>query len=185
MRKSLKNNWESFWYEKQDIDQVYSNTERIRNNLKKVTTLTNKNILEIGAGTGRDSLYMVSEGCSLFLLDYTQSSLEIIRKLIPQTASAFPIGGDAFALPFSDRSFDVVFHQGLLEHFRKEDATKLLIENIRVLKPDGYLLVDVPQRYHIYTIIKHVLIFFNSWFAGWEREFSLNELQTILQALNL
>jgi len=42
------------------------------------------------------------------------------------------------------------------------------------------LLVDVPQRYHIYTLIKHFLIFFNKWFAGWETEFSIKQLKKLV-----
>jgi len=45
--------------------------------------------------------------------------------------------------------------------------------------------VDVPQRWHIYTIIKHILIALNSWFAGWEREFSEREIRRILAGLGL
>ncbi len=33
-----------------------------------------------------------------------------------------PFGGDTFQLPFKDGSFDIIFHQGLLEHFRHEKA---------------------------------------------------------------
>lgn len=95
------------------------------------------------------------------------------------------VGGDAFELPFQDGTFDVVFHQGLLEHFREPQATNLLKENVRVLKPGGLLLVDVPQRYHIYTVIKHTLILLNAWFAGWEREFSVRELENKLRELGL
>ena len=87
--------------------------------------------------------------------------------------------GDAFALPFADGTFDVVFHQGLLEHFRNPDD--LIAENARVLKPGGYLLVDVPQRWHYYTVIKHLLIALRLWFAGWEREYSVAELEGMLR----
>jgi SAM-dependent methyltransferase len=95
------------------------------------------------------------------------------------------VGGDTFCLPFRDETFDIVFHQGLLEHFRPQQAEALLRENIRVLKKNGLLLVDVPQRYHIYTIIKHFLIAIDKWFAGWEREFSLGELRRNMERLGL
>ncbi len=188
MKQSTKLHWESFWQAKSNIHEVYSNADRILRNLRCVTNLRGKKILEVGSGTGRDSFPLVEYGGEVYQVDYSEHSLQIIKRLAQeQHLSVRLISSDAFALPFPDRTFDIVFHQGLLEHFRDQEAEQLLKENIRVLKPGGLLLIDVPQRYHIYTIIKHILIFFNRWFAGWEREFSIVELQRVLrtQGLNI
>jgi len=185
MKESTKKNWDDFWDQKSDTKEVYANTDRIRRNLARNMDLPGKRILEVGAGTGRDSFYMSQDGATLVLLDYSMNSLKIIRNNLPSTENIGAVGGDAFALPFPDNSFDAVFHQGLLEHFREQDAENLLKENIRVLKPGGLLVVDVPQRWHIYTVIKHVLIALNSWFAGWEREFSVRELRALLKELGM
>jgi len=186
LRQSTKSNWESFWKSKTDVHDVYSNADRILRNLSAVTDFKGKYVLEVGAGTGRDSFCLVKLGAEVVQLDYVESSLAIIRSLSDREGIRVHIvQGDAFSLPFPDLTFDVVFHQGLLEHFREDDAQKLLSENVRVLKKGGFLLVDVPQRYHVYTIIKHILIFFRHWFAGWEREFSVRELKGILRAHGL
>ncbi|PLX32057.1 MAG: class I SAM-dependent methyltransferase [Ignavibacteria bacterium] len=185
MKESTKQNWDDFWDQKADTKEVYANTDRIRRNLARNLPLDGARILEVGAGTGRDSFYMSKDGASLVLLDYSMNSLKIIRNNLPDTDGIGAVGGDAFALPFPDNSFDAVFHQGLLEHFRHDDALNLLKENVRVLKPGGLLVVDVPQRWHIYTVIKHVLIAMNAWFAGWEREFSVSELRNLLKTLGL
>jgi ubiquinone/menaquinone biosynthesis C-methylase UbiE len=185
MKESSKQNWESFWQEKSDTKEVYANTDRIRRNLLRHMDLNGKRVLEVGAGTGRDSFYMSKDGASLVLLDYSMNSLKIIRNGLPADAHITAVGGDAFSLPFPDESFDVVFHQGLLEHFREAEALKLLKENIRVMKTGGLLVVDVPQRWHVYTVIKHILIALNAWFAGWEREFSVRELRMLLKSLHL
>ncbi len=178
-KTSTRNHWEKFWRERKNIDEVYSNEERIYQNLKKITKFENKKILEVGAGSGRDSLKLFFDNAKVFVLDYAPQSLEIIQDLNKkQNASLQCIQADAFQMPFPDDSFDIVFHQGLLEHFR--DPLPLLQENIRILKPGGLLLVDVPQRYHFYTIIKHILIFFDKWFAGWETEFSIGELKKLM-----
>lgn len=182
-RSSTKKNWNDFWDRKQDIDEVYSNDDRIINNLKKITNFKGKRILEVGAGTGRDSLHFLNEGAEVFVLDYSPSAFKIINNLNENRKKIInPILADAFSIPCPDETFDIVFHQGLLEHFK--DPSKILRENVRVLKKDGILLVDVPQRYHVYTLIKHVLIFFNKWFAGWETEFSIHELHRLLEQNN-
>jgi len=185
-KESRKENWETFWREKEDVGQVYSNADRIARNLIRLGDLRDLKVLEIGAGTGRDSIPLLAHGARVFQLDYAENSLRILKRLaddnhLPVTI----IGGDTFRLPFHDESFDVVFHQGLLEHFRHPQAEALLRENIRVLKRGGYLLVDVPQRYHVYTLVKHLLMSVNKWFAGWERSFSVGELKSVLQSLGL
>jgi ubiquinone/menaquinone biosynthesis C-methylase UbiE len=185
-KKSRREDWESFWEEKQEISQVYSNADRILRNLQRVTDLKGKRILEIGAGTGRDSFPLVQRGGIVYQLDYAEGSLRILKKLAAESnVEVRIVGGDAFRLPFRDGAFDVVFHQGLLEHFRSRQAEALLRENVRVLKVGGYLLVDVPQRYHLYTVAKRILIALNRWFAGWERSFSIRELRALLQSLGL
>ncbi len=185
MKESTKQNWDTFWDQKTDMKEVYANTDRIRRNLARNMDLKGKRILEVGAGTGRDSFYMSKDGAQLVLLDYSMNSLKIIRQELPDVDRISAVGGDAFALPFPDGSFDAVFHQGLLEHFREDAAKRLLEENVRVLKPGGLLVVDVPQRWHIYTVIKHALITLNAWFAGWEREFSARELRNLLKPLGM
>jgi ubiquinone/menaquinone biosynthesis C-methylase UbiE len=186
MKESRRSNWENFWDEKKDVHEVYSNSDRVVRNLSKIVDLKGKKILEVGAGTGRDSFPLVGHGAEVFQLDYSINSLRIMKRLADEEKiSVSIVGGDTFCLPFHDGTFDIVFHQGLLEHFRPQQAEALLRENIRILKKGGLLLVDVPQRYHIYTVIKHFLIAINKWFAGWEREFSVGELRGEMERLGL
>lgn len=185
-RESTKSHWDNFWSEKKEVHEVYSNDDRVLRNLRKIIDFKDKRVLEVGAGTGRDSFGMVAQGATVFMLDYSPNSLKIIKSLAEEEKiDVSPVGGNAFSLPFPDESLDVVFHQGLLEHFREQQADLLLKENIRVLKHGGLLLVDVPQRYHIYTVMKHMLIAMDKWFAGWEREFSVGELERLLRALGV
>jgi len=185
-KESTKLHWEKFWSDKKDFHEVYSNDDRVLRNVLSVTGLQGKRVLEVGAGTGRDSFGMVERGATVYMLDYSTNSLNIIKNIaVEAKVEVSPVGGNAFSLPFPNGSFDLVFHQGLLEHFREKEAENLLKENIRVLKSGGLLLVDVPQRYHVYTVMKHILIAIDKWFAGWEREFSVPELDKLLRSLGV
>ncbi|MBN2009238.1 class I SAM-dependent methyltransferase [candidate division KSB1 bacterium] len=179
-RISTKENWDEFWIRKHRVEDVYDNTDRIITNLTQITELNGKQILEVGAGTARDSFAMIDAGADVFVLDYSMPAFHIIKRLNQQRSSGvYPILADTFKIPVAENTFDIVFHQGLLEHFT--NPVELLKENVRVLKKDGLLLVDVPQRYHIYTVIKHILIFLNKWFAGWETEFTIRELESLVE----
>jgi len=178
-KKSTIDHWERFWKDKKEIAEVYSNDYRIYLNLTKATEIKNKKILEVGAGSGRDSFQLAQDTATVYVLDYSPQALQIVNNLNEQNeVSVYLIQGDAFQIPIPDNTLDIVFHQGLMEHFK--DPLALLKEQFRVLKPGGLLLVDVPQRYHVYTVIKHILIFFNKWFAGWETEFSIAQLKSLM-----
>jgi SAM-dependent methyltransferase len=128
-------------------------------------------VLEVGAGSGRDSLVLAREGAITIVLDYSPASLGLVQQQArAQQLPVHLVRADALAMPFRDGAIDVVFHQGLLEHFR--DPRPLLRENARITRRGGRVIVDVPQTFHPYTLMKQVLIACNAWFAGWETQFT-------------
>jgi SAM-dependent methyltransferase len=132
-------------------------------------------VLEIGAGTGRDTAALAALGHRALALDASPEALALSARAAPGLVGRGIVGGDAFHLPFPDATFDAVFHQGVLEHFGNPRA--LLAENLRVTVPGGLLVVDVPQRWHAWTALKRAAIRVDRWFAGWETEFSIDELE--------
>jgi SAM-dependent methyltransferase len=186
MQESRKEHWEAFWADADDLSlaDVYDNGGRILREIFAVCDPVGKRVLEVGAGTGRDSVALAKSGADVITLDYSPRSLELIQQASESAGVQIGmVGGDGLQLPFADDSFDVVFHQGLLEHFR--DPMVMLREHRRVLKRGGLLLVDVPQRWHYYTVGKHILMAFDKWFAGWETEFSVGELEELVRRADL
>ncbi|MCK4236488.1 MAG: class I SAM-dependent methyltransferase [Candidatus Krumholzibacteria bacterium] len=178
-RRSKKEHWDRFWERSDHIEEVYSNEGRVTKHITAVVQPEGKRVLEVGAGSGRDGILLAHRGAFVVSLDYSLSSLSVVSSQIDEKDSLVLCCGDAFALPFEDKTFDIVFHQGLLEHFRNPDD--MIAEHARVLRPGGYLLVDVPQRYHYYTVLKHIMILVGRWFAGWECEYSVGELERLLE----
>ncbi len=179
MRESTKEHWRDYWVTHADADELYSTEGRIVDQLSEVCPIRGQRILEVGAGSGRDSVTLVRMGGEVFVLDYVESSLAVIKGEAQKAGvSAHLVCGDATMMPFRDGALDVVFHQGLMEHFR--DPSTLLEENKRVLVKGGTILIDVPQRYHIYTVVKHILIPLGKWFAGWETEYTVASLERLV-----
>jgi ubiquinone/menaquinone biosynthesis C-methylase UbiE len=179
VQTSEKKHWDDFWASSQELREIYANDDRIAENLEAIVDLKGLKVLEVGAGTGRDADAVAGLGAEVWTLDYSEEALRLMGDNLNSPIQI--VCGDALALPLASETFDVVFHQGLLEHFRNPEV--LLEENHRVLKKGGYILVDVPQRFHYYTFAKHVLMFFDKWFAGWETEFSPKELAATIEAI--
>lgn len=177
---STKNHWQTYW--NRPDHQPMVRHEELLANLLSTTSVKGKKILEVGAGMGGDSVYLAKKGASVSVLDFTSEALDLIQKNAKaEKVSIEIIRADARKMPMNDNAYDIIFHQGLLEHFK--NPREILDEQMRVLKPGGILLIDVPQRYTTYTIKKHMLMLLGKWFAGWEREYSIAELEKLLRTV--
>jgi len=176
-RSSTLEHWESYWKGHQDLDRTYSTGGRLAREILRDGPVSGRRVLEVGAGSGRDALALAAEGAMVVVLDYSPASLALVQRQSREHGRpVHAVRADALAMPFRDGSFDVVFHQGLLEHFR--DPRPLLVENARITASGGRVVVDVPQTVHPYTAMKQALISVNRWFAGWETQFTPAELES-------
>ena len=183
-RVSTLGHWESYWRGHANLEQTYSTGGRLAREILRDGPVAGRRVLEVGAGSGRDALALARAGAAVAVLDYSPASLELVqRQARDQGVSVLLVRADALAMPFREGAFDVVFHQGLLEHFR--DPRPLLAENARVTARAGRLIVDVPQTFHLYTAMKQVLIGMNAWFAGWETQFTPGQLERLLRESGL
>jgi SAM-dependent methyltransferase len=183
-RVSTLDHWESYWRSHANLEQTYSTGGRLAREIQREGPVRGKRVLEVGAGSGRDTLALAREGATAVVVDYAPMSLELVaRQARAQGLEVLLVRADALAMPFRDDAFAVVFHQGLLEHFR--DPRPLLRECARVTGRGGRMIVDVPQTFHAYTLMKQSLIALDRWFAGWERQFTPAELEREVAATGL
>jgi len=183
-RVSTLEHWESYWRGHANLEQTYSTGGRLAREILRDGPVRGRRVLEVGAGSGRDTLALAREGAIAVVLDYSPMSLELVgRQARAQGVPVALVRADALAMPFREGAFAVVFHQGLLEHFR--DPQPLLREGARVTGRGGRMIVDVPQTFHPYTLMKQILIAFDRWFAGWERQFTPAELERRVRGTGL
>jgi ubiquinone/menaquinone biosynthesis C-methylase UbiE len=101
-----------------------------------------KNILDVGAGTGRLATAMAKAGALVCALDASANMLKVLKQKNPRLQTVI---GDAEALPFADNTFDWVVAAFLIVHLK--DPSKFFDEAYRVLKDGGRLLVtNINQK---------------------------------------
>ncbi|HJY98930.1 MAG TPA: glycosyltransferase [Patescibacteria group bacterium] len=135
-----------------------------------------KKILEVGFGSGGDLTVLTQKGFDCTGIETSKVAYQNAKKK-KQFKSFFQNGEET---TFGDSTFDAIFHQGVLEHFK--NPQKFIREQRRILKNKGMVVVDVPQKWNLFTIYKNILQFLGIWYGGWERSYSVKELTTLLKS---
>lgn len=140
-----------------DLSRVYPPEAQaeIRNSLRSLfhngpTT----RILEVGAGTGAFSLLLIPDGYLYMAVDISRDMLaQMHEKLRGEHYRSILQVGDAAALPFVDRSFDVVLAAKCLRHISQWQAA--LAEAKRVLNPGG-LFIHIEEFWPVRPVAAEV-----------------------------
>lgn len=106
--------------------------------------------LELGVGTAQTLARLQKMTAAKCVgIEITPRAYELGKAYAPNCELVL---GDGMAMPFADKSFDVVYSLGLLEHFEPEEQKQLLLEQARVAK--NAVLIEVPARTpHMRTIM--------------------------------
>ncbi|MFD0618524.1 class I SAM-dependent methyltransferase [Paenibacillus sp. GCM10027629] len=87
-------------------------------------------MLEIGAGTGIDSIYFKENGIEVTSVDL---STEMIRYCKEKGLQAYVM--DFYHLDFADNTFDAVYALNCLLHVPKNEIFDVLLGIRRIMKP--------------------------------------------------
>jgi SAM-dependent methyltransferase len=104
-------------------------------------------ILEVGVGCGYVlSKLTLSCGGWAVGVDDDRDAIELSGRVAASLGvRVIRVRGEGQRLPFAERSFDLVYSQGLIEHFPADTTDEIMSEHVRVLRPGGLLAVSVPN----------------------------------------
>jgi SAM-dependent methyltransferase len=132
----------------------HSERRRLQRLVRLLRLRPGERVLDVGCGSGWLAHHCRAAGARVWALDLAPAGVSRARGRYPQAAS-FGVG-DAYALPFAPRAFDVVVLSEVLEHLEWVD--RALAEAARVLRPRGRAMVSVPYRE---VILEHLCIHCN------------------------
>lgn len=113
-------------------------------------------LLDIGCNWGRWSIAAARKGYRPVGIDPSLDAVLAARRVSAQLGVETDfVVGDARFLPFADDAFDTVFSYSVFQHFSKENVRTSLDEVVRVLKPNGKTLVQMPNKYGIRQYQQH------------------------------
>ncbi len=150
---------------------------RFYNDLLGGISFRNKRVLEIGCGTGVNSLLMAKLGAKVTLLDYERAALRIAKK----TAEALSVDaefvhGDVFECGF-ENEFDIVHSEGVVEHFLGSKRQRIIDLHARALVKGGRCVIIAPNSSSPpYVIGKRLAQKARTWVYGGEYPYIKDEL---------
>ena len=125
-------------------------------------------ILEIGAGTGRYSLYYAEKGYDVTAIDYVEHNIDILKSKITDNMNIKAFQGDALNLSnIEDNTYDITLVLGPLYHlYNNKDLNKCISEAIRVTKKEGIIMLAYITNDAVFIDwgIKHLVDGYNNDF---------------------
>jgi len=144
-----KEAWNDKWKE---IFDHYQQDLRHAYYIRAVLNPNEKKIIEIAAGSFRDTNVLNKTGIDCFGCDYSSQSVLSAKKYFPQIADKLS-EQDGFNINFPDKEFDLSFHNGFWSCFSDDNnILKLLQEQIRITK---YRIVATVHNAHNKAFVEY------------------------------
>lgn len=188
--------WDGLWAKREmlDVEEVitYDPCYHLLKRLIEPLHGNNLSILEVGCGSGIYTLSLLREfqdhpRFNATLIDFSSIALSFARKNAERNGvHANPVLADAFKLPFPDGTFDIVYNEGVNEHFNGEKRQLIFNEMARVCKLGGQVIVIVPNSLNLpYRLWKRILEMQGRWEYGLEIPYSIFELRAKMRNAGL
>jgi len=181
--------WDKYWQETKFDDELTINN--LKNSYfwqglkKRIGSLKNLRIIELGSGRGEMSLLMALEGADATLVDESKYALEEARKLYKKFNCRINlIQKNIFDV--KKENFDIALSFGLAEHFEDEKRTEIFKKHYDLIKKNGIMIVSIPNaRCFPYQIYKFLAQLFRMWKYGTEISYSKKELDEIAKNIGI
>lgn len=117
-------------------------------------------VLEIGFGSGRILTRIAKElNCKCIGVDLEDGAFPSLSFFSRQHgAEVGAIKGSGFALPFKDNSFDVVYSDGVIEHFPIDQSQEMIAEQVRACRGGGLVIISVPNKFAFFHSLTKLLL---------------------------
>jgi SAM-dependent methyltransferase len=156
MQTPQDTDWNRFWSRpgSKQFSKVSWSKRRILNVLEPFAT-AGKMALDAGCGSGFFSRYFCDRGMSTVAADYSESALEMAKTVTDGKCRLLKADflNERLDQKLTDR-FDLIFSDGLLEHFSAPQQDTIIKNWASVLSADGVMITFVPNRFSPWELIR-------------------------------
>jgi 2-polyprenyl-3-methyl-5-hydroxy-6-metoxy-1,4-benzoquinol methylase len=156
----MKQQWNSFWRSSDP-----SRLTRMSHSKRRILTVLRRYLrpgmrtLDAGCGSGWFAATFVQMGMTATALDYSPEAVELARGLSNGRATC--VVDDLLDPSLPDRlgeRYDLIFTDGLFEHFSLSDQQRIMGNFKRLVAPSGYIATFVPNLLSPWQILRPFLM---------------------------
>lgn len=124
----------------------------VQENMPEVVDLMEKkdvkNVLDLGCGGGRHSVYLAQRGMRVSGIDASPKGIQITQDKMATNGLTgdFQAGNIYERLPYADASFEAIVSTQTINHGTIEEIRELIKEMERVLTPNGMIFITTAIR---------------------------------------
>jgi len=183
--KKMKEGWDSLWTAKSK-EKIRDLKLRPRPRQKRAINVldryvhSGRTVCEAGCGSGFYSWYFISKGCRVYCIDYSEKAIELAKKTTEGKAEKYLVRNlldEGLALEFKN-TFDLIYTDGLFEHFSKSEQRKLMDNLIAMKKENGIIVTFVPNILTYWELIRRIFLKIP---GVWEKAFTMRRLTTLVR----
>ncbi len=171
-RDEQKREWDVIWKNKKDISKMVTVGRTVYNYffmcyLKK-HIIKKTSFCEVGCGTSSFLLEVSKKVKKATGIDYSDEALKESKKQRKQKniKNVFFVKDDIQNIKLKPERFDIVWSQGLIEHFRS--PIKIIANHLKICKKDGLTFILVPARYsYLWLWYQLTRTYFLKWAWPW------------------
>lgn len=150
------NDWDRFWDRpaSKQFSRISWSKRRILKILEPYTT-DKRSAMDAGCGSGFFSRYFCDRGMKAMAADYSQSALDMAKTVTGGQCRLLKADflNDHLAEKVNSR-FDLIFSDGLLEHFTAQQQDTIIKNWSSVLSDHGVMVTIVPNRFSPWELIR-------------------------------
>lgn len=156
LRTPRAEDWNNFW----SLDRTRQFTKVSWSKRRLVTllrpyALAGRRALDAGCGSGFFSKFFCDQGMAVTALDYAREALDIAGRMTEGRAAL--VQEDLLKPGLAGRMparYDVIFTDGLFEHFSQGDQDAILSNLAGVLNENGVIVTVVPNKFSPWELIR-------------------------------
>ena len=179
----MKEGGNSFWNSK---SKEINRDLRARPRQKKAINILDRYVrrgvivCDAGCGSGFYSGYLLSKDCKVYCIDYSEKAIELTKEITEGKAEEYLVSNlldDSLGLKFRN-TFDLIFSDGVLEHFSYVEQKKLMGNFITMKKENGIIVTIVPNILTYWEPIRHIC---ENIPGVWEKAFTMRGLISLVK----
>jgi ubiquinone/menaquinone biosynthesis C-methylase UbiE len=136
------------WSRTYDSDENLTRDLDQRVTMELLGNLQFGSILEIGCGTGKNTVFLAKIGSIVHAVDFSQGMIDKAKEKVQADNVHFSLMDVTQRWEFEDETFDLVVCNLVLEHI--EDLGPVFSEAARMLQPNGYFFINELHPFRQY-----------------------------------